>query len=98
MLNLLSRISTVIRLTRAGRGQELDRVLTAMDRGSRFHGASGAMLLAMAPYKRHSWMELSLAACRARSDDDLEVIGRAWARRLEKHIRATRDEPPHEGE
>lgn len=91
MLKLLDRISTVIRLSRTGRGEDLDRVMNAMKEGARFEGAVGEMLLTLMPYRRNGWLELSLrGGDQHRSKEELRDIGRAWARRVQRHIKATR--------
>lgn len=98
MLKLLSRIYTVIRLSRAGRGQELDRVMGQMERGHHFHGAVGEMLITLMPYRRNGWLELSLrGGDQYRSKEELHAIGRDWARRVQRHIKATRDLTHGEG-
>jgi len=90
MLMLLRRVATVIRLSRAGRGQELDRVIDRMERGGHLEGVLGEMLLALMPGRRNGWVERSLrGGDKPLSDDELHRLGRDWAHRLLRHIKAT---------
>lgn len=87
MLKLLSRISTVIRLSRAGRGHELDRVLAAMEDGARFEGAAGVMLLELA--KDGGRSELHMRGYGSRYMITDELLGAAYARKVKAYIRRT---------
>lgn len=99
MLTLLRRIAAVIRLSRAGRGQDLDRVIDRMERGCHLDGALGEMLLALMPRRRNGWVEESLRGSNKRlSDDELQSLGRDWAHRLLRHIKATRHRASGGGE
>lgn len=86
-MSLLERIRFVIRASRAGRGEELDRVFAGMDRGATFTGAKAHLVLSLADSRR--WVEMNMRMNHHRFLTD-EMLGQAWARRVEKHIKATR--------
>nr|WP_300312825.1 hypothetical protein [Halomonas sp.] len=87
MLKTLQRMAAVIRLVRKGRGAELDRVLEAMEEGATFTGAKGHMLMSLASSGR--WIEMNMQMNHHRYLSD-RMLGEAWARRLDQHIKATR--------
>ncbi|WP_372374222.1 hypothetical protein ACDI10_09885 [Vreelandella venusta] len=87
MLRLLNRISTVIRLSRSGRGEDLDRVMSAMEEGARFEGAAGVMLLALSKDGGRNEFHMRGAGSRYMITDDL--LGAAYARKVRAYIRRT---------
>ncbi|MCG7589704.1 MULTISPECIES: hypothetical protein [unclassified Halomonas] len=91
MLMLFRRMAAVIRLSRAGRGQDLDKVIDRMERGCHLEGALGEMLLILMPKRKNGWVEQCLrGGDKQLSDDELHRLGRDWAHRLLRHIKATR--------
>lgn len=91
----LRRLRALHRLSREDRGQELDRVLKAMEEGATFTGAKGHMLLYLAKDRR--WVEMNMRM-NAHCHLPEQQLGEAWARRLNRHIKATRTEGLAEGE
>ncbi|MCL7938801.1 hypothetical protein M8009_00595 [Halomonas sp. ATCH28] len=89
MFDFLRRIRAMQRLARDDRGEELDRVLKAMEEGGTFTGAKGIMLLSLASDRR--WIEMNMRMNHHHYLSD-HLLGEAWARRLDKHIQATRTE------
>lgn len=87
MSKLLRRLLFVIRASHAGRGDELDRVINGWERGARFDGAKGCMLLALAKDRRLVEMNMRMDGNNALSDNDL---GKAWAGRVKGAIKAAR--------
>ncbi|MDN3561688.1 hypothetical protein [Vreelandella neptunia] len=87
MSKLLRRLLFVIRASRTGRGDELDRVMVAMEEGARFKGAKGYMLLALAKDKRWVEMNMRMDGNAALSD---AALGKAWALRMKDAIKAAR--------
>lgn len=87
MSKLFRRLAFVLRATRYGRGEELDRVMAAMEEGARFGGAKGCMLLALAKDRRLVEMNMRMDGNNALSDNDL---GKAWAGRVKGAIKAAR--------
>ncbi|UPT53254.1 hypothetical protein [Synechococcus phage Yong-L1-251] len=90
MLRLLNRISTVIRLSRSGRGEDLDRVMSAMEEGARFEGAAGVMLLALA--KDHALISAWMGRSERRFIPNAE-LGERYSKELKAHLYATRHKP-----
>lgn len=68
-------------------GEELDIVMSSMAHGSRFDGAKGLMLLALAKDKR--WIEMNM-----RMDGNAKftdyALAKAWAGRVKGAIKAAR--------
>ncbi|MGM0703863.1 MAG: hypothetical protein ACQEUG_15890 [Pseudomonadota bacterium] len=89
MFDLLRRLLAMRRLVREDRGEELDRVLQAMEEGAHFTGAKGCMLLSLASDRR--WIEMNMRMNHHRYLSE-RMLGEAWARRLDQHIKATRTE------
>mgnify|MGYP006961049142 CR=1 FL=1 len=90
MLMLFRRMVAVIRLSRAGRGEELDRIAQAMDEGARFKGAHGEMLLILANDSGYS------EACMRRNERRFisdSALGELYARKLKQRIMDARHEP-----
>ncbi|SES11940.1 hypothetical protein SAMN04487958_107170 [Vreelandella subterranea] len=99
MSKLLRRIAIVIRLTRAGRGAELDRVVARMEQGGHFEGAVGEMLFALMPCRKNGWLERSLRGGDNRlTSEELQSIGRGWAHRVQRYVKATRHRSSSGGE
>lgn len=89
MLDFLKRLRTMRWLVREDRGEELDRILKAMEEGATFGGAKGVMLLSLASDR--CWIEMNMRMNHHRYLSD-QMLGEAWARRLDQHIKATRTE------
>ena len=87
MNKLLRRLSFVIRASRAGRGDDLDRVIDAMEKGARFDGASGVMLLALAKDGERNEYYMRAAGSRYMIAD--ELLGAAYARKVKAYLRRT---------
>lgn len=92
-MSLIKRIRFVIRASRAGRGEELDRVFAAMDDNARFVGAGGALVLCLAKYRGSldSWMSKD-----GKRYVHPDLLGEIYAKRLFRHIVKTRHEPLQE--
>lgn len=88
MFDFLRRIRVMQRLARDDRGEELDRVLKAMEEGSHFKGAKGHMLLKLADDR--GWVELHMKMGGHRHLSDT-ALGEAWAERIKRHVRETRN-------
>ncbi|MCE8042466.1 hypothetical protein HOP60_09900 [Halomonas daqingensis] len=94
MFVFLKRLRSMLALAKAGRGEELDRVLLAIDHGAQFKGASGVMLLELA--KDQGWNEhwMTRDGRQALSDD---LLGQLYAKKVSRYIRDTRKEPVQKG-
>ncbi|MCO7246400.1 hypothetical protein [Halomonas sp. Mc5H-6] len=92
MSKLLRRLSLVIRASRAGRGDELDRVISAIEEGARFEGAAGVMLLALA--KDGGRCEHAMRGAGSRYMITDELLGAAYARKVKAYIRRTKGTDP----
>lgn len=92
-MGLIKRIRFVIRASRAGRGEELDRVFAAMDDNARFVGAGGALALSLAKHRGSldTWMSKG-----GKRDVHPDLLGEIYAKKLYRHILATRNEPLQE--
>lgn len=92
MFDLLRRLLAMRRLVREDRGEELDRVLQAMEEGARFHGASGVMLLTLAKDGGHCDFNMRGAGRRTMLTN--ELLGAAYARKVTAYIRRPRADAP----
>ena len=92
-MSLFKRIRFVIRASRAGRGEELDRVFAAMDDNARFVGAGGYMVLGLA--KRRGSIEHWLTDA-GRRHIHADLLGEIFARKIYFHLLKTAREPLQE--
>lgn len=87
MFALIRQLLVLRKLKRQGRAAEVSHVLQAMEGGATFDGAKGVMLLSLAGDRR--WVEMNMRMNHHNRIPD-HLLGEAWARRLDKHIKATR--------
>ena len=92
-MSLFKRIRFVIRASRAGRGDELDRVFAAMDDNARFIGAGGALVLCLAKERGRLDHYMNRAG---RLNIHPDLLGEIYARKISRYVFDTSRDPIQE--
>lgn len=92
-MGFIKRIRFVIRTSRGGRGDELDRVFAAMDDNARFVGAGGALVLCLAKERGRLDHYMTRSGTLNIHPD---LLGEIYARKISRYVFDTRADPIQE--